>query len=146
MLSALDHKRAQCVLARRSAIQSATYSLFAIVCSSHSSWQGPCAALAIIKLLKMHSSSTLKPTTGKWVKATPDDEVVEDSEPEREEQRRVEKKRRREGRTRNKPLEVIEVSDNSFDAIAAPAPAKFSHSVERGSVIIISGSLPHVNK
>ena len=34
----------------------------------------------------------------KWVKTAPDDEVIEDSEPEREEQRKIEKERRRERR------------------------------------------------
>lgn len=99
------------------------------------------------KALKMPLFSTFKPTASKWVKAAPDDEVVEDSEPEREEQRRVEKERRKEMRMRKKPpkpSEVIEVSDDSLDDVPAPAQAKLSCNVEPRSVIIISGSLSHV--
>lgn len=92
--------------------------------------------------------STSRHTASKLIKAAPDDEVVEDSEPEREEQRRVEKERRREKRMRKKPpeaLEVIEVSDDSLDAIPLPAQTKCPRNVEPRSVIIISGSL-HLSK
>ncbi|KAF7790858.1 hypothetical protein EIP86_001816 [Pleurotus ostreatoroseus] len=76
----------------------------------------------------------------KWVKTAPDDEVIEDSEPEREEQRKIEKERRKERRglrglkQQSKHIEIIEVSDDSLDAPQIKLPIR----AEQGSVIVIS--------
>ena len=76
-------------------------------------------------------------------KPNPDDCIVEDSEPEREEVRKLEKEERRKRRVAKrrilkKPPETIELSSDSITSAPPTKPTSVSHDFEH-SVIVISG-------